>query len=100
MDSKRVRGGMLRCGVNRFSFNAAVMNSPVVVSYGRSVYGLFGAKVDRKMFHAAAWQARRDGNAGLAGCGHTPRGQGLSGLSSLPGGDLRRSDDRAGLSAR
>ncbi|MBN2473868.1 MAG: hypothetical protein JXB62_04635 [Pirellulales bacterium] len=36
-------------GMNRFSFNAIVMSSPVVAQYGRSVYGLVGLKVDRKM---------------------------------------------------
>ncbi len=35
-------------GMNRFSFNAIVMSSPVVAQYGRSVYGLPGLKVDRK----------------------------------------------------
>jgi len=35
-------------GMNRFSFNAIVMSSPVVAQYGRSVYGLLGLKVDRK----------------------------------------------------
>jgi hypothetical protein len=34
--------------MNRFSFNAIIMCSPVIAQYGRSVYGLLGAKVDRK----------------------------------------------------
>jgi hypothetical protein len=47
------RGALEECcmrgGMNRFSFNAAITCSPVIVQYGRSVYGLIGAKVDRKM---------------------------------------------------
>ena len=35
-------------GMNRFSFNAVVMSSPVIAQYGRSVYGLINAKVDQK----------------------------------------------------
>ncbi|NQU22970.1 MAG: hypothetical protein HQ567_16965 [Candidatus Nealsonbacteria bacterium] len=35
-------------GMNRFSFNAIVMCSPVIAQYGRSVYGLLGEKIDRK----------------------------------------------------
>jgi hypothetical protein len=39
-------------GINRFSFNAIVMSSPVIEQYGRSVYGLVGAKVGRKAVRA------------------------------------------------
>ncbi len=46
-------------GMNRFSFNAIIMCSPVIAQYGRSVYGLLGAKVDRKTVQALA--ARRPG---------------------------------------
>jgi len=42
-----VRGGM-----NRFSFSAVVMRSPVIEQYGRSVYGLVGQKVDRRTVKA------------------------------------------------
>jgi hypothetical protein len=38
----------IRDGMNRFSFNAIVMCSPIIAQYGRSVYGLLGAKVDRR----------------------------------------------------
>ena len=38
----------LRAGVNRFSFNAAVMSSPVIAQYGRGVYGLLGVKPHRR----------------------------------------------------
>jgi hypothetical protein len=38
----------IRDGMNRFSFNAVVMCSPVIAQFGRSVYGLLGAKVNRK----------------------------------------------------
>ncbi|MHC4177772.1 MAG: sigma factor-like helix-turn-helix DNA-binding protein [Planctomycetota bacterium] len=38
----------IRKGMNRFSFNAILMSSPVVAQYGRSVYGLPGLKIDRK----------------------------------------------------
>ena len=46
-------------GMNRFSFNAIIMCSPVIQQYGRSVYGLLGAKVDRKTIAALA--ARKPG---------------------------------------
>jgi hypothetical protein len=42
----------IRSGMNRFSFNAIVMCSPVITQFGRSVYGLLGAKVDRKNLKA------------------------------------------------
>ena len=45
--------------MNRFSFNAIIMCSPVIQQYGRSVYGLLGAKVDRKTIVALA--ARKAG---------------------------------------
>jgi len=38
----------IRGGMNRFSFNAIVMCSPVIEQYGRSVYGLIGQKVSRR----------------------------------------------------
>jgi hypothetical protein len=42
----------VREGMNRFSFNAIIMCSPVIAQYGRSVYGLLGAKVNRKTVRA------------------------------------------------
>lgn len=48
-------------GMNRFSFNAIIMCSPVITQYGRSVYGLLGQKVDRKTIEALA--ARKPGTA-------------------------------------
>lgn len=47
----------LDAGMNRFSFNAIVMCSPVITQYGRGVYGLIGAKVDRRTIQKLA--ARR-----------------------------------------
>jgi len=38
----------LKRGMNRFSFNALLMSSPVVAQYGRSVYGLVGLRVHKK----------------------------------------------------
>jgi hypothetical protein len=38
----------VRRGINRFSFSAVIMCSPVIAQYGRSIYGLVGAKVDRR----------------------------------------------------
>lgn len=51
----------LKKGMNRFSFNAIVMSSPVIAQYGRSVYGLLGQKVSRKTLEALA--NRRPGTA-------------------------------------
>jgi len=39
----------IRGGMNRFSFNAIVMSSPVIAQYGRSVYGLPVLKIERKL---------------------------------------------------
>lgn len=49
----------IRNGMNRFSFNAIIMCSPVITQYGRSVYGLLGAKVDHKTILALS--ARKAG---------------------------------------
>jgi len=38
----------LRAGVNRYSFNAAVMSSPVIAQHGRGVYGLLGVEPHRR----------------------------------------------------
>ncbi len=63
-------------GMNRFSFNAIIMCSPVIAQYGRSVYGLIGAKVDRKTIQGLV--ARRLGSMPakvLRGFGRTGDGQ-------------------------
>lgn len=63
-------------GVNRFSFNAIVMSSPLIVQHGRSMYGLLGAKIDRKSVRSLA--AHKAGGANvkvLRGSGHTDNGQ-------------------------
>ncbi len=44
----------IREGMNRFSFNAVVMCSPVIAQFGRSVYGLLGARVNRKTIELLA----------------------------------------------
>ena len=44
----------IRDGMNRFSFNAVVMCSPVISQLGRSVYGLLGTKVNRKTIESLA----------------------------------------------
>lgn len=49
----------IRNGMNRFSFNAIIMCSPVITQYGRSVYGLLGAKVDQRTIQALS--ARKAG---------------------------------------
>lgn len=51
----------IRNGMNRFSFNAIIMCSPVITQYGRSVYGLLGAKVDRRMIQSLS--SRKTGTA-------------------------------------
>ncbi|MHB8901080.1 MAG: sigma factor-like helix-turn-helix DNA-binding protein [Thermoguttaceae bacterium] len=48
-------------GMNRFSFNATLMTSPVIAQYGRSVYGLVGANVSRRKVRCLA--ARRSSRA-------------------------------------
>jgi hypothetical protein len=48
-------------GMNCFSFNAIVMCSPVIVQYGRSVYGLLGSKPAAKTIRSLA--ARKPGVA-------------------------------------
>ena len=44
----------IKNGMNRFSFNAIVMCSPVITQFGRSVYGLLGAKPNRHAVEALA----------------------------------------------
>ncbi len=76
MDRAALEEECLRRGVNRFSFNATVMSSPIVVPYGGSVYGLLGAKVNRKMLDAAAFcRAKRAVTRVLCACGHTRDGK-------------------------
>ena len=75
MDRAALEEECLRRGVNRFSFNATVMSSPILVPHGGSVYGLLGGKVSRKMLDAAA--SRRATSAVprvLCECGQTREG--------------------------
>ncbi len=48
-------------GMNRFSFNATLMSSPVIAQFGRSVYGLVGTTVNRRKVQCLA--ARRSARA-------------------------------------
>lgn len=41
-------------GMNRFSFNATLMASPVIAQLGRSVYGLVGSQVSRRKVRSLA----------------------------------------------
>ena len=62
-------------GMNRFSFNAIIMCSPVIIQCGRSVYGLLGTKVDRRLVESLA--ARKPGTVPtkvLRGFGQTDDG--------------------------
>jgi hypothetical protein len=62
-------------GMNRFSFNAIIMCSPVIAQYGRSLYGLLGAKIDRKTIQAIS--VRKTGvtpSRVLQSYGHTDDG--------------------------
>jgi len=63
-------------GINRFSFNAVIMCSPVITQYGRGVYGLLGAKVDHRTIESLA--ARKRGSVPakvLRDYGHTDGGR-------------------------
>jgi Mor family transcriptional regulator len=40
LERAKLEGLCLRAGMNRFSFNAVLMSSPVIAQYGRGVYGL------------------------------------------------------------
>jgi len=63
-------------GMNRFSFNAIIMSSPVIAQYGRSVYGLVGAKADRKLVQSLT--RRKPGKRAqrvLRGFGRTGHGR-------------------------
>jgi hypothetical protein len=48
-------------GMNRFSFNATLMASPVIAQFGRSVYGLVGTDVSRRKVQCLA--AKRSSRA-------------------------------------
>ena len=52
MERGQLEERCLEGGMNRFSFNAIVMCSPVIVQYGRSVYGLLGSKPSPKTVRA------------------------------------------------
>ena len=63
-------------GMNRFSFNAIIMSSPVIAQYGRSVYGLLGAKVDRKLVQSLTRQKPgKSAQRVLRGFGRTEDGR-------------------------
>ena len=63
-------------GMNRFSFNAIIMSSPVIAQYGRSVYGLLGAKVNRKTVRALSRRkSAAPPNRVLRGFGQTDDGR-------------------------
>lgn len=65
-----------RRGVNRFSFNAALMSSPVIVQYGRSLYGLLGPRILRRGLRRLARPAAPAGRRRvLQGFGHTREGR-------------------------
>ncbi len=58
-----------RKGMNRFSFNAMLMSSPVITQLGRSVYGLVGTRASRKEILALA-ECRRSAAAAKVLQGH------------------------------
>ncbi|MDY0168708.1 MAG: DNA-directed RNA polymerase subunit alpha C-terminal domain-containing protein [Thermoguttaceae bacterium] len=49
----------IRRGMNRFSFNAILMCTPVVTQYGRSIYGVVAQKTDPNDVRRARARARR-----------------------------------------
>ena len=62
-------------GMNRFSFNAIIMCSPVIFQFGRSIYGLLGARADRNTVESLT--AKKSGGVPtkvLQGYGHTDDG--------------------------
>jgi hypothetical protein len=64
-------------GMNRFSFDAFLANSPVIAQYGHSVYGLAGSEAlaaDVQSL-AARHRAQRASAKVLEGHGHTPEGR-------------------------
>ena len=63
-------------GMNRFSFNATLMASPVIAQLGRSVYGLVGTNASRRKVRSLA--AKRSSNSAprvLRGFGSLADGQ-------------------------
>jgi hypothetical protein len=66
----------LRRGMNGFTFNAIVTNSPVVLPYGRCLYGLIGAMGDRRaMSRLVAKRPPRSAPRVLTGHGQTQDGR-------------------------
>jgi hypothetical protein len=62
-------------GINRFSFNAAAMGSPVIAQLGRSVYALLGAPGSQQAVRRALSRAPRNkGQRVLVSAGHTDDG--------------------------
>ncbi len=70
MDRAEFEEQCLRRGMNRFSFNAILMCSPVVTQYGRSIYGLVAQKTDpHTVRRARARRARSVPSRVLQRCG-------------------------------
>jgi hypothetical protein len=65
----------IRGGMNRFSFSAVIMCSPVIVQLGRSVYGLLGARVDRRTVELLAASANALSTKVLWGFGQSGDGR-------------------------
>ena len=65
----------IRRGMNRFSFNAIVMCSPVIAQYGRSIYGLLGQKIDQKTVEELANRKAGPPNRVLKAFGETDDGK-------------------------
>ncbi len=59
MDRGEFEEHWIRRGMNRFSFNAILMCSPVVAQYARSIYGLVARKTDSKTLQRARAQRSR-----------------------------------------
>jgi hypothetical protein len=76
MDRASFEEQCLRRGMNRFTFNAVATNSPVVLPYGRCLYGLVGATVGgRTMARGLARRHPRSTARVLTGHGRTPDGR-------------------------
>jgi len=61
-------------GMNRFSFNAIVMSSPVITQFSRRVYGLLGTKIDRKALRELIYHRPQSVSRVLKGFGRTKGG--------------------------
>jgi len=65
----------LRRGINRFTFNATVMNSPIIARFGRSLYGLVGTRLSRNALAALPRSRPQGSRRVLAGSGQTDDGR-------------------------